>query len=113
MPRKVENGWDRLIELRKSKGLNQDQMAKEFQVTTMTYSRWETKKNMPDVNTVMAIADYFGVSVDYLLGRPSNDLTPEESENLKAATDAINEILEHHQKLSTFDEKSSEKKDPK
>lgn len=113
MPKKVENGWDRLIELRKNKGLSQEQMAKEFEVTPMTYSRWETRKNVPDLNTVIAIANYFNVSVDYLLDRESNDLTPEESENLKAAADTITEILSHHNKLTTSDVNGSETKDPK
>jgi transcriptional regulator with XRE-family HTH domain len=113
MPKKVENGWDRLIELRKNKGLSQEEMAKEFKVTSMTYSRWETRKNVPDLNTVIAMANYFGVSVDYLLDRESNDLTPEESENLKAAADTINEIISHHQKVYTTDVKTAETNDPK
>lgn len=59
---------ERLKQLRKSKGLTQVQFATEFNISAGTIAMWETNKRIPDTTMLMRIADYFGVSVDYLLG---------------------------------------------
>lgn len=66
---------DRLIKLRKSKGLTQAEMAKKIDVHRATYSNYETGLRTPDYETLKKIADFFDVSVDYLLGR-TDDPTP-------------------------------------
>ncbi len=58
----------RLKELRKEKGLLQKDVAEKFEVATSTYSYWEQGKFEPDSETLKKLADFFGVSVDYLLG---------------------------------------------
>jgi repressor LexA len=50
-----------------------------FGVAQNTYSQWETDKREPDFKTLSRIADYFQVSVDYLLGR-SDDPEPEQKQ---------------------------------
>jgi transcriptional regulator with XRE-family HTH domain len=60
---------NRLKELRKSRNLTQDEMAKKISLPRSTYSNYETGKREPDYHTLEQIAEYFGVSVDYLLGR--------------------------------------------
>lgn len=60
---------ERLRTLRKEKGLTQIQFAKDFHIATGTVAMWETSKRMPDSFTLSKLADYFGVSVDYILGR--------------------------------------------
>ena len=62
--------------LRKSNGLTQTEFAKKFHIATGTIAMWETGKRQPDTETVKRIADFFGVSVDFLLGR-SNTAMPE------------------------------------
>lgn len=59
----------RLKELRKKAGLSQAQLAKEFNVAQNTISQWELGLRSLDVDTVSKLADFFGVSIDYLLGR--------------------------------------------
>lgn len=60
---------DRIKELRKAKGLTQIQFAREFNVANGTVGMWETGKREPDFETTQRIADFFGVTVDELLGR--------------------------------------------
>ena len=52
-----------LKSLRKEKGLTQEQLAEHFSVANRTVSRWETGKNMPDVDILIGLADFYGVDV--------------------------------------------------
>lgn len=60
---------NRLKELRTGKGLSQVEMAQKFCVSQGTYSLWENDKVKIDNESLSKLADFFGVSVDYLLGR--------------------------------------------
>ena len=62
----------RLKELRKSRGISQQRLAIELNTTQNTISRYETGEREADYATLIAIADYFNVSIDYLLGRTEN-----------------------------------------
>lgn len=55
--------------LRKERGLTQVQFARQFSVATGTIAMWETGKREPDFSTMERLADFFEVSVDFLLGR--------------------------------------------
>lgn len=59
----------RLKSLRESKNLKQIELAKHFKVSQSTIAMWETGKRDPDSDTIERIADYFHVSIDYLIGR--------------------------------------------
>ena len=59
----------RLKELRKEKGISQLKLAMELNTNQNTISRYETGEREPGINELIGIADYFNVSVDYLLGR--------------------------------------------
>ena len=60
---------ERLKPLRKEKGITQKQMAELLDCTEQHYQRMEYGKvNLP-ATTVIFLADYFGVTADYLLGR--------------------------------------------
>ena len=63
---------ERLNELRKNKGLNQPELAKELNVAKQTVSNWENNNRTPDNEMLIKIANYFDVSLDYLLGRTDN-----------------------------------------
>ena len=62
---------DRLKELRKAKGVTQKQMADLLGITERNYQRYEYGLVDPTASNVTKLADFFGVSVDYLLGRDS------------------------------------------
>ena len=57
----------RLRELRKEKGLSQTQLANELGMIHQTYSNYENEKRKPNIATIIKLADYFDVSVDYLI----------------------------------------------
>lgn len=59
----------RLKELRKSRNLTQAELAKILGIAQPTLSGWENDKFQIDDDIKTKIADYFGVTVDYLLGR--------------------------------------------
>jgi len=58
----------RLKELRKSKGVSQTALAEALGVSQQAVGKWETARSSPDPGTVAQIAEFFGVSADYLLG---------------------------------------------
>jgi transcriptional regulator with XRE-family HTH domain len=59
----------RLAELRNLAGVAQQDIAEYLGVARGTYSRYETGEREPDVDTIIRLADYFNVSIDYLLER--------------------------------------------
>lgn len=59
---------NRLISLRKERGLTQEDMAKIIHKKRSTVSGYETEGKEPDLETVCFLANFFGVSTDYLLG---------------------------------------------
>ena len=65
----------RLKELRKSKGLTQKDMADLMGMTDRNYQRFEYGKVNVTAKTLIFLADYFGVTTDYLLGREGQEET--------------------------------------
>ena len=65
-------GFVRLKELRKKKGISQLRLATDLNTTQNTISRYETGEREPGIDELIKIADYFNVSVDYLIGRTEN-----------------------------------------
>ena len=59
----------RLRELRKERNLGQVQLANELKVSKSIISLWENGLREPTLSYLIAIADYFCVTVDYLVGR--------------------------------------------
>ncbi len=62
----------RLKELRKSRGISQLKLAIDLNMNQNSISRYETGEREADYATLILFADYFDVSVDYLLGRTDN-----------------------------------------
>ncbi|WP_027633344.1 helix-turn-helix domain-containing protein [Clostridium hydrogeniformans] len=121
---------DRIKELREDKCLNQQELGKMFNVHKGTISNWENGKRTPDADMIIKIADYFNVSIDYLLYRTDNpiakiynynldgndieieinknyphNLTPQEVENL------INQLKEVGFDVNKLIEKAKNKND--
>lgn len=59
----------RMKELRKERKMIQQELADAFSVRVRTYQGYEYGESYPDVAGLIAIADYFDVSLDYLVGR--------------------------------------------
>ena len=62
----------RLKEIRKSKKISQLKLAMDLNMNQNTISRYETGEREPGINELIKIADYFNVSIDYLLERTDN-----------------------------------------
>ena len=58
----------RLRALRQDKNMTIAQIAAEFEVTKQSVSRWELGDRIPTLDKAATIADYFDVSLDYLVG---------------------------------------------
>lgn len=58
----------RLKELRETKRLNQEGLALKLNVSQSTISAYEVGERTPDLETLIAIANFFDVSIDYLVG---------------------------------------------
>lgn len=65
----MANLSERMLMLRKSKGLKQEEAAKLSGLTAHTYRRYETGEREPAVSALWKLADFYGVSMDYLVGR--------------------------------------------
>ncbi len=59
---------ERLMELRKERGLSQATVAKDLGVSLGIVCYWETNKSDPTASNIAKVARYFNVSADYLLG---------------------------------------------
>lgn len=64
---------ERLKQLRLVKSVGQKDVAKYLGITTSAYGFYEQEKRRVDHDTLEKLADYFNVSIDYLLGRSSNN----------------------------------------
>ncbi len=60
---------ERLLSLRKSHGLSQQETADQFGIVVRAYQRYEYGEREPQLSTLVRIADFYGVSLDYLAGR--------------------------------------------
>lgn len=68
-----------LKELRKEKGLTQEQLAEQFNVSRRSVSRWETGTNMPDISLLVEIAEFFDVSIPEIInGERKSEVMNEE-----------------------------------
>lgn len=73
-----------LRELRKEKGLTQEQLAERFNISRRSVSRWETGSNMPDVGLLIEIADFFDVDIREIIdGERKSENMDKEKETLK------------------------------
>ncbi|MBR5291621.1 MAG: helix-turn-helix transcriptional regulator [Clostridia bacterium] len=61
------NMADKIIALRKSRGISQDELAEKLNVSRQAVSRWETGAAMPDAMNILQLSRLFQVTADYLL----------------------------------------------
>ena len=80
---------DRLKELRMEKGKTQKEMAKDLGTTDVSIGRYEAGTREPKTDILNALADYFDVTTDYLLGRT------DEKQIKKERFQGVNTIAAH------------------
>ena len=95
-----------ILSLRLESKMTQQTFGLTFNYSDKAVSKWERGEALPDISVLKQIADYFGVSVDYLLGRQEIDdstLSDYERQLLmasrmadeRAKQDALNMLLSH------------------
>ena len=90
-----------ISQLRKQKNVTQEELAAELGVTATAVSKWENNYTLPDLLMLCALADYFQVTTDELLGRRENvkyaviaAATPELGQR-------IADLAKHHNVIAT------------
>lgn len=83
---------NRLKKLRNEHNLLQKEIAKKLKITTSAYGFYEQGKRTPDTETLNKIAEFYSVSIDYLLGRT----------NIRDSADKIANSLNNNPELSEF-----------
>lgn len=86
---------DNIRNLRKAKGLTQEQFAEIMGVSLQSISRWETGVSEPNIQVIAEIADYFETSIDYLVGAK----TDKESKELKNLFDDLQNGMSKKEQL--------------
>lgn len=74
---------ERLYNLRKEKGLSQEDLANELGVSRQTVSKWETGESSPDFDKIIPLCEFYGITSDELLSG-KKDIIVAKEENIKS-----------------------------
>lgn len=85
-------------ELRYKAGLTQDELAQKLGISKGSVAMWETNKRTPSTGILVRLADLFGVTTDYLLGRSENP-APEPVSNTSQDTSKTANLLSAFEQL--------------
>lgn len=91
-----------LAQLRKKKGLNQREFADIIGVSNGAVAMWETNKRQPDLQTLVKIASFYDVSVDYLLSNEDCVYTEEATSSKNTQNIALGERLRQIRSLNNY-----------
>ena len=82
---------EKLVELRKNKGLTQEELASALYVSRTAVSKWESGRGVPNIESLKAISKYFSVSIDELLS--SDELLNIADEDSKKRATHIRDLV--------------------
>lgn len=103
-----------IANLRKKRSLSQAQLAKTLNIGTSTLGMYETGKRTPNPEILEKLADFFHVSVDYLLGRskeekePYYELTDKEKNDIAIQAEKLMQGIESGENLNFYGEPATE-----
>ena len=80
---------DRILTLRKSKGMSQEELADAVGVSRQAVSKWESEQATPDLEKVVIMSDIFEVTTDYLL----KGIEPVKNDDYKTMADVIDQKI--------------------
>ena len=88
--------YEKLQELRKNKGLTQEQLAEELYVSRTAISKWESGRGYPSIDSLKEISKYFSVSIDDLLSSEKllSIAENENKSNIRKVCDLVFGILD-------------------
>ncbi|MBO7565238.1 MAG: helix-turn-helix transcriptional regulator [Clostridiales bacterium] len=101
---------DRILTLRKSKGMSQEQLAEAMGVSRQAVSKWESEQASPDPEKIIAMSEIFGVTTDYLLKgiEPEKEAEKTTEGKTEDAHMTVGDVLD--QKILTEQNKEKSKK---
>jgi len=79
---------EKLIALRKSKGLTQEELGAALNVSRQTISKWESSQSYPDFQRLVLLSDYFGLTLDQLV----KDVDVQEVRERNLSSEQLNSI---------------------
>lgn len=80
--------------LMKDRGLSRYRVAKDTGIAQSTLSEWKTGKTTPKLDKIEVLANYFGVTVDYLLGNEEKEKAPAPMTEREQLVDDIIKFVE-------------------
>ena len=81
----------KLQELRKQKGITQDELAEALYVSRAAVSKWESGRGYPNIDSLKALSEFFGVSIDELLS--GNEILSIAQEDTKQKENRIRDLV--------------------
>lgn len=90
--------WKRLTDLRESKDLSRKELAALLHVSRNAIQSWESGDRVPPLPKLIELADFFGVSLDYLVGRERKDPPLVSDDDLRALEKAESILKRVHDK---------------
>ena len=84
---------NRLYELRKQKGLSQEELANRLDVTRQTVSKWELGETAPDIKQAQILSQIFNISLDELTGNDTKGVIYEKVSNTERLAGTVIRIL--------------------
>ena len=82
---------NKLYNLRKQKGLSQEELANRLNVSRQTVSKWEVGDSTPDMEKLIAISDMFGISLDELV----MDKVPDQMGETFSKSETVSQLKEN------------------
>lgn len=73
---------EKLMQLRKKKGLSQQQVAEKLDVSRQTVSKWETGQTVPELNKARLLSELYNVTYDYLINENTVNVYATNVENI-------------------------------
>lgn len=89
---------NRIRELREKLDLRQIDISSETGIDQKTLSNYETGKTNPDSYALIKLADFFGVSIDYILGRIDSEFSESDKKQINEKIDLISNELNNIKK---------------
>ena len=98
----------KIKDLRLEKGLKQKDVASAINIATNTLSQFENNKGRPSLEVLSLLADFFEVSVDYLIGREDDfgNVVVQNAGDIKNLSLNEEELLEAYKHLNFFEQDS-------
>ena len=84
----------RIKELRENAGLSMDQLAKQRSITKSRINMWENNGTVPRNDILVALAQFFNVSTDYLLGNDNNNNLSQDNTKLSSLQRNLGKLSE-------------------